>query len=181
MKKKIVAAVLAFPFGVIGLHRFYLGQRFLGILYLATLIFGISISEWEPNFLFAFIIPFIDAILFYVMPRNEFDAKYNAEGKSTSYSRKSKKKRYDFRRPNDSDNFHLLKKSGIQHFRNFDYENAIEDFLDALEIHPTSAALHFNLACCYSIIQDDKRAFFHIEEAVINGFKDLDKIHTHDA
>ena len=92
MKKKIVAAVLAFPFGVIGLHRFYLGQRFLGILYLATLIFGISISEWEPNFLFAFIIPFIDAILFYVMPHIEFDAKYNAEGKSTSYSRKSNAK-----------------------------------------------------------------------------------------
>jgi TM2 domain-containing membrane protein YozV len=181
MKKKIVAAVLAFPFGALGLHRFYLGQRFLGILYLAVLIFGISISEWEPNFLFAFIVPFIDAVLFYVMPRDEFNAKYNSGKVNTSYSKRSRKKRYDFKRPNSSDNFHLLKQSGIQHFRNYDYESAIEDFLDALEIRPKSAALHFNLACCYSIIEDDERAFLHLEEAVANGFNDLDKIHTHDA
>ena len=185
MKNKIVTAILAFPFGMLGTHRFYLGQRFLGALYLAFFIITVMITadEHAPVFLLSFLLPFLDAILFYAMPKAEFDRKYNKlAGRSTrnttrAYSRSS----YDFDRPKQANGFHELKSEGIDKFRNYDYEGAIEDFLDALEIRPSNPALHFNLACCYSILEDDDRAYYHLEEAIKCGFNDKDKIHTHDA
>lgn len=65
-KSKTVAAILALLVGVLGIHRFYLGQVGLGILYLFLSITGIS-----------GIIAFIDFITFIVMSKAEFDAKYN--------------------------------------------------------------------------------------------------------
>ncbi len=66
MKDKNVAAILAFFFGGVGAHKFYLGQIGLGIVYLVfcwTLI---------PSF-----IAFIEFILLAVMDRDEFNRRYN--------------------------------------------------------------------------------------------------------
>ena len=41
--------------------------------------------------------------------------------------------------------------------------------------------LHFNLACCYSMIQDADAAMEHLEKAIEKGFTDLRKIQTHAA
>ncbi|MEM9887185.1 MAG: NINE protein [Bacteroidota bacterium] len=65
-KDKNVAAVLAFFLGTFGVHRFYLGQIWLGILhcvFMATTI---------PT-----IIGFIDAMVLLSMDEDKFDAKYN--------------------------------------------------------------------------------------------------------
>ncbi|MEM0993712.1 MAG: NINE protein [Bacteroidota bacterium] len=65
-KDKNVAAVLAFFLGTFGVHRFYLGQIWLGIVhcvFMATMI---------PT-----IIGFIDAMVFLSMDQDQFDAKYN--------------------------------------------------------------------------------------------------------
>lgn len=67
MKDKYVAAILAFLLGAIGIHRFYLGQAGLGILYL--------LFCW--TFIPA-VAAFIDFIVFLVMSEESFDKKYNA-------------------------------------------------------------------------------------------------------
>jgi TM2 domain-containing membrane protein YozV len=65
-KSKFVAAILAFFLGGFGIHHFYLGNIVPGILYLVfcwTLV---------PAF-----IAFVEFIVFLVMPKATFDAKYN--------------------------------------------------------------------------------------------------------
>jgi TM2 domain-containing membrane protein YozV len=66
MKNKTTAAILAFFLGGIGVHRFYLGQGGLGLLYL--------IFCW--TFIPA-ITAFVDFIIFLTMDENKFNAKYN--------------------------------------------------------------------------------------------------------
>ena len=66
MKDKTTAAILAFLLGGIGVHRFYLGQGGLGILYL--------LFCWT---LIPLVISFIDFIIFLTMNDNAFNEKYN--------------------------------------------------------------------------------------------------------
>ncbi|MEL6945489.1 MAG: NINE protein [Bacteroidota bacterium] len=65
-KDKNVAAVLAFFLGTFGVHRFYLGQIWLGILHCIFMFTGI------PT-----IIGFIDAMVFFSMDQDRFEGKYN--------------------------------------------------------------------------------------------------------
>ena len=67
MKSRIVAALLAFFLGGLGIHKFYLGQTGWGVVYLLfcwTLIPGIA--------------AFIEFIMLLVMSDDTFNAKYNA-------------------------------------------------------------------------------------------------------
>ncbi len=196
MKNKNIAGILALMFGGFGVHRFYLGQRALGFCYLGLLFFSFLIKA--P---IVWIIAFIDAIIFFSMDRDEFDVKFNRP-----HLKKLRKKRYDtdFDRPyapdeevrhqrhgrrrhharsrsarSKYDNPH--KQLGIQKYREFDYEGAIEEFLKALEINPNDIPTHFNLACAYSLTEQKEQAFHHLDRAVALGFKDFEKIDTHDA
>lgn len=66
MKSKSTAALLAFFLGGLGIHRFYLGQNVMGILYLV--------------FCWTFIpalIAFFDFFVFIFMSENRFNYKYN--------------------------------------------------------------------------------------------------------
>lgn len=74
-----------------------------------------------------------------------------------------------------------LKNSGLAKFKEYDYDGAIEDFTKALTISPNDIALHFNLAAAYSLTEDKDKAFKHLDTAVSLGFKDFDKINSHDA
>ena len=65
-KDKIIAAILAFLLGSLGIHRFYLGQIFYGFLYLLFSCTGI------PTLL-----SIIDGILFLTVSNRDFDYKYN--------------------------------------------------------------------------------------------------------
>ena len=67
-KEKDIAGILALLFGFIGLHRFYLGQRGKGILYLLLAFTGISA-----------ILGLIDAFSFFSMDNKSFDIKYNRD------------------------------------------------------------------------------------------------------
>lgn len=73
-----------------------------------------------------------------------------------------------------------FKKSGLKKYKEFDIDEAIIDFQKGLEIEPKDIALHFNLACAYSISEEKEKSFFHLSEAVKYGFKDFEKIQTHD-
>lgn len=73
------------------------------------------------------------------------------------------------------------KNSGIKKFKEYEYENAIEDFKKALEIDNQDISVHFNIACAYSLTEDKDKSFFHLDKAIQFGFKDFEKIKTHDA
>jgi len=66
-------------------------------------------------------------------------------------------------------------------FKEYDYDGAIEDFEKALIISPDDIALHFNLAAAYSLTEEKEKAFTHLDRAVALGFKDFDRIDSHDA
>ena len=83
MKDKNVAGILALFFGSIGVHRFYVGQVGLGILYI--LLF--------PFFGLSFFLSLIDAIVFFSQDKDAFDLKYNK-----SYYKAVRKERPDFDR-----------------------------------------------------------------------------------
>jgi TM2 domain-containing membrane protein YozV len=65
MKNKTTAIILAFFLGMVGAHRFYVGQKLWGIIYLCS--FGLA-------GLF-----FIDGILWLLGSQESFDKKYNSQ------------------------------------------------------------------------------------------------------
>jgi len=206
MKDKTIAAILAFAFGVFGVHRFYLGQTGRGFLYL--------LFCWTT---IPALIGLIDAILFLAMDNDEFDHKYNWRYLESNHRRLDTdfdRRKYDRRRGQNRNRRvrerefdraygreetpqptkatpsptrrskpkrNPYKESGIKKFKEYDYDGAIEDFEKALEINEKDVAVHFNLACAYSITENKEEAFYHLEKAVENGFSDTKRIQDHDA
>ncbi len=203
MRDKNVAGILALFFGWIGIHRFYLGQVGLGILY--ALLFWSGISA---------VLGLIDAIVFFSMDKDAFDIKYNPRyfrverRKNTDFDRQKAgkqawnrhdKRRRDYqrrtyRRPgeraaaNEQKNHgrtierpNPYKATGIKKYRDYDYDGAIEEFRKALEIDPRDVAVHFNLACAYSLNEKTQEALSHLDKAVHYGFDDFKRIEEHDA
>jgi len=192
MKKKNVAAIFGLLLGAFGVHRFYLGQVGLGIFYVLLSIVSLgTISS---------IIGIVDAILLFSMDQQVFDKKYNGidpyarrtrETNSHPQQRRErprKEPRYvDHRKAKPgrtaptsrANNPH--KALGVAKYKDYDFTGAITDFEKALKVDPTDVAVHFNIACAYSITENIEEAFYHLNEAVENGFSDFDKIKEHDA
>lgn len=190
-KDKGVATILAmvsviFPFG---LHRFYLGQTGLGVLYICT-------------FFFSWIISIIDIIVFLATDEDDFDFKYNRFKTVDTYRQQERFDDFDARRAEErrrNSNFEKQKSresnlgrkkmavknphkmSGIEKYKDFDFNGAIVDFKKALQVNYQDVAVHFNLACAYSINEDKESAFFHLDKSVEYGFVEFDKIKSHDA
>lgn len=204
MKNKIVAAFLALFAGMFGVHRFYLQRWWQGVMYMALAFITIMITaDGEgPAFLIPMVLGLVDALLFFVMPTEDFDEKYNkkrlqqtqretyydeaeseadpaalmekplrtAKAPQGSKAGKKETKKEDF-----------FKRIGIEQFRSMDFEGAIESFVKALEDNLTSPSVHFNLACCYSMIENTGQALLSLEKAIENGFSDISKIQSHQA
>lgn len=180
MKNKTTAGLFALFLGWAGIHRFYLGQTGLGILYFFLMfVFGIS-----------FILGLIDAIVFFSMSDAEFDRKYNSPEQQGRYDRKKIYGPYSQQRgklpavpknaQSNRDVQNPYKINGIKKYKEFDLEGAIDDFKKGLEIHPRDISLHFNLACAYSLTEQVDKAYVHLDKAVNLGFNDFEKIKTHD-
>jgi len=73
-----------------------------------------------------------------------------------------------------------FKKSGIAKYKEFDLDGAIADFEQGLAISEGDVALHWNIACAYSLTEKKDKAFFHLNRAVELGFNDFEKIQAHD-
>lgn len=179
-KNRKTTALLALFLGIFGAHRFYLGQRRRGIAHLVFAIIGILSVNGDPGpFLPVLaIIAVIDAVLFFTMSNQAFDRKYNmieAEEQAHTQAREYAYDREREARPNP------YKRRGVRKFRAGDYEGALSDFQQALEINAEDMAVHFNLACCYSIMQEAEKSLYHLGKAVEYGFWDFDKIHNHEA
>jgi TM2 domain-containing membrane protein YozV len=181
-KDKTVAGILALFFGWAGVHRFYLGQIGLGIFYAILMGTGISV-----------ILSIIDAVAFFTMDPERFDKKYNRASRRAS----ARDKRYDeWRERQDTRRggakpaptagrtaakANPYKQNGVQKFKDYDYKGAIEEFEKALELDERNIAIHFNLACAYSLEENVQKALFHLDRAVGYGFRDFDRIRNHDA
>ena len=186
-KSKIVAGFLAFPLGVFGAHRFYLGQRFLGIAYFLAffVLLTATINEAGPWLAPLGILALIDAILLFVMPTDEFDAKYNngvspVRGNRREEKGKRKKKTADTSQNRKSRGHHLVK-DGFMAYRSGEYQQAKKYFEDALQYDYDDPQTHFMLACCYSIAKDSNQAYFHLASAVNFGFQEFEEIYHNEA
>lgn len=190
MRNKTAAGLFAIFLGWAGVHRFYLGQVGLGVLYVFLAIVSFTII---PAF-----IGIIDAIILFSMTEEAFDAKYNTQQGMVPpiYNRRLQQKGYPPMAPprqsrrapaspragrSSGRNIqNPYKINGIKKYKEFDLEGAIEDFSKGLEINPNDISLHFNLACAYSLTEQVDKAYAHLDRAVTLGFTDFNKIKTHD-
>lgn len=193
-KSKNLTAVLALCFGYIGVHRFYLGQRGNGIIYFCLFFVGIG-----------FFLGIIDFLSFLFMDTETFDRRYNNSyeeqdfnrGNYRRYVRENGARRREPREPGrpirkqrgspiqrvnpNNTRMKALIQTGKSHYDNFDYFEAIAQWEKALEMSPTHVAVHFNLACAYSLTEQADQGFYHLTQAVKNGFNDFDKLKEKDA
>jgi TM2 domain-containing membrane protein YozV len=72
---KVVAALFAFFMGWLGIHKFYLGQVGMGVLYLLISLFSFVLFFF-PIIIIG-IISFIEGIIYLSMSEENFDKKYN--------------------------------------------------------------------------------------------------------
>ena len=185
MRNKTAAGLFAIFLGWAGVHRFYLGQVGLGILYvfLTIISFGVISS----------ILGLIDGITLFNMAEEQFDQKYNAQQGMVPpvYNRRMQqgypppaqprqRTSSSKRQASAKELQNPFKVNGIKKYKEFDLEGAIEDFKKGLEIHPRDISLHFNLACAYSLTEQVDKAYAHLDRAVSLGFTDFDKIKSHD-
>jgi hypothetical protein len=78
-KSKVVAALLAFLFGVFGVHKFYLGRTGAGLtMLLVSVLLGILILP----LITMSIIAFVECIIYLVSSDEEFEKRYAPGGKS---------------------------------------------------------------------------------------------------
>ncbi len=203
MKRRWLAILCALIGGWFGLHRFYLRQAELGLIY-AIVYFVFS---WRLLHIpLTLILGWYDAYRFLMMDDDEFDRKYNSYYFRDRYGRRRAKARerhtwggryilieddgYGGAIKNSENNVSSLKrkreseaykKLGIKYFQSYDLPAALQNFEKALELTPEDKTLHFNIACVYSMVENEYKAFFHLTKAAELGFDDYSKIESHEA
>ncbi len=185
-RSRVTAAIIAFLFGGFGAQKIYLRQTGVAIFMVMALI--ISGGGFLPIFA---IFGIFDAIRLLNMSDREFDRRYNrysyqnrrddylAQRRERQIRRRSKNiptQRQDIIDRGAAHRAAPFKNSGIKKYKEYDIEGAIEDFTKGLEINPNDVALHFNLACAYSMTEQKEKGFYHLSKAVELGFKDFDTI-----
>lgn len=172
---------MAFIGGIFGIHKFYLGDPGAGIFYVFLTMMTVEL------FPVSVILGIIDGMRYLMMPPAEFDRKFNGKRRSRKNprrkSRKPQREQYERRKEMNrgkSVRSNPFKKSAIKKYKDFDIEEAIEDFHKALKIDPKDISIYFNLACAYSLMEDKEKAFKYIETAVAHGLKDQERILKHD-
>jgi TM2 domain-containing membrane protein YozV len=202
MRSRTLASLLALFGGFFGLHYFYLGKTGLGIMSVVFMFTGVL--SWVPPLLGV-----VNFFILLGMSDEEFDKRYNREqwrdkkrqryqGENFEDPRQEAIRRNEearrrmnptpvrdkprevVQRPASSQK-EPLKESGLKKYREFDYDGAIEDFGKALAIDNKDVAVHWNLCCLYSLTEQKELAFYHLQKAVELGFKDYDKIKSHEA
>ncbi len=215
-KDKNIAGLLAFLVGGFGVHRFYLNQIGLGVLYIFLTIFTCGAF---------YLVNIIEAIVFWTMDDRSFDIKYNGHlnyqtrqaynqapnpqvqnrqfdvlrdspspvqqprqqqpPRQQAPQRQQRPVKQPVKRPTPAKKPtgipNPFKASGVKKFREYDFEGALKAFKKALKIDSKDKAVHFNLGCCYSVMEDIQKSLYHLDQAVQNGFADFNRIHKHDS
>jgi TM2 domain-containing membrane protein YozV len=198
MKSKVAAGVLGIVLGGFGVHRFYLGQVGLGILYLLFFWTGIP---W--------LIGWVDGIIMLTSDDEAFNFKYNKEyyyskqnqgPQSNQNTRRNSRpeSRASYNKYQDREEERQrqrerqqrpkhqpvknnpYKDEGTKLYRDYDFRGAIKSYQMALKVNSNDSIVHFNLACLYSLEEDKEHSYLHLSKAVQNGFAMYDKIREHD-
>lgn len=192
-KNKITAAMLAFFTGFVGGHKLYLGKTggFIGLM----ILFIVSINVGMP---ISLLVGVMHGIKLLKMTDQEFDKQYNRgytpvrrgplearrEQQMQKYEQipgnKNVPKPKSKISPQSAMRANPFKASGIKKYKDFDLDDAILDFKKGLEIAPNDVALHFNIACAYSLTEQKALAYHHLQRAVMSGLKDVERILSHD-
>ena len=183
VKSKAIAILLAVFGGSFGLHRFYLGETGAGIFYIMLMVFTGAMQMPITG-----ILGFFDAFRMLMMSPRQFDRRYNSGSEDGLQRRRTtgrtQKDLYTERKRQSTQKnikrVNPYKKTGVTKYKEYDIEGAISDFEKGLKIEPNDVSLHFNLACGYSMQEEKDKALYHLNLAIRNGYKDLDKIKTHD-
>jgi class 3 adenylate cyclase/TM2 domain-containing membrane protein YozV len=192
-KKKFIAGILAFFFGIFGAHRFYLGQRQLGLLYLGLTLIGMFIIKDLAMLIpIVAIVSFVDAVILFSMPRPDFDHKYNEAYQEQNVVKTQKQagpkwvarpqappQKSQPQKSPAEEQFDVLWKKAMEEYREYDYGEAISALNDAIKIKANDPEAHFLLACCHSINEDVGHALDHLELAVVNRLEDQERIQSH--
>ena len=204
MKNRTTAALLSLFLGVFGMQFFYLNRTGLGIFMII-----LSTAMRAPQI--AFFIGFVNFLVLLFMRDEDFNAKYNKKWWADQQNNRQipvenappKTQRQQERnerqqnrearermkptavgaqnKPSSSAQKEAIIQSGIKKYKEYDYDSAIEDFGKALAIEPRNVAVHWNLTCLYSLTEQKELAFYHLQKAVEFGFRDYDKVKSHDA
>lgn len=194
-RNRTTAAAISFILGAVGGQRFYLRQS--GPAFFMIFMLIASNFKLAPVF---FLIGIFEAVRFLSMSDQEFDRKYNryasknrrddyleqrrerqiekSRGRATSRQERRASRGVPTRSAAMKAN--PFKNSGIKKYKDYDLEGAIEDFAQGLSINPNDIALHFNIACAYSMTEVKDKAYYHLSKAVELGFKDFERIKTKD-
>jgi len=115
--------------------------------------------------------------------RKEYDRDRRERGRGRrDYERaRSSQRKRDASRTRTASTKNPFKKSGVDKFKDYDYDGAIEDFTRALQIDNRDPSVYFNLACAYSLTEQKDLAFEALARSFSFGFNDTEKVKTHDA
>lgn len=195
-RSRVTAGILALTLGSFGVQKFYLRQNGIGVLMVLALIFTAMAAM--P---FLFIFGIIEGAILLNMSDQDFDRKYNryaSRNRRDDYleqrrERQIQKSRGKVARRGNMQKTRTIptgrkvlakanpfKTSGIKKYKDYDLEGAIEDFSRGLDINQNDVALHFNIACAYSLTEQKDKAYYHLAKAVSLGFKDFKLINTKD-
>ncbi len=72
------------------------------------------------------------------------------------------------------------KQTGLVKLKEYQLEDALEDFQAALKIDDRDAEIYFHLACIYSVLEKTADGFEALKNAKKHGFKDENAFLTHD-
>lgn len=183
-KSRVFAALLAIFGGVIGLHKFYLRDIGGGVFYL---MFFFIFSRFPITALLGI----IEGISLLSMTDEKFDRKYNKNVKERFQQRRTKTRttqrqqrterpvrggRYEVKKQPSRQRSNPFKKTAYKKYKDFDLEEALADFQQALEIAPEDKEIHFYMSAIYSLLEKKEKSFYHFEKSVQYGLKQTNKI-----
>ena len=195
-RSRVTAGILALILGAFGVQKFYLRQNGIGVVMVLALMF--TAGAILP---FLFLWGVIEGAMLLNMSDQRFDRKYNrysSRNRRDDYLEQRRERQIqrsrnkggrgvqrDERRISTSSRKVIakanpFKTSGIKKYKDYDLDGAIEDFSRGLDINPNDVALHFNIACAYSMTEVKDKAYYHLAKAVALGFKDFEMINAKD-
>lgn len=160
MKKREIAALFAFLLGGLGVHKFYLNQIVLGIVYL--------IFCW--TFIPA-LIGLIEGIILLTMSDAEFYNKYNIQEDAQSYNSMQTSGGQN----SNAIIQELLNKSTF-YYNSGDYDASLSLLKRAAALQPYNNLTYYNMACIYSLKKDIENCLKSLQTAIGYGYANFHKI-----
>lgn len=182
MLNKTLGGFFAFFLGIFGVHYFYVGKWWKGVLQMAAFwffVFLTTIGNGPAEELFGMLIavtvliPFITSIVWWSMPLRKWQAKYDPDSlEEENLMSTGTRLQADTK---------ALKAEGIRYYRSADYDLAIEAFLEAADADVADPGTHFNLACSYAQLGQYPESMRHLELSVTFGLPKPERIEKHPA